>query len=80
MCESIRGRITGNGIHNLFKGWEDIDGHILSHKGPLVWKIYEGFQVKEGSDKEAILRNHLYGGQSSAGEIGKGMEGIEKNC
>ena len=49
--ESIKGRITGNGRNIIFKGWEDIDGHIMSHRGPLVCKINEGVQVKYGSDK-----------------------------
>ena len=53
------GRITGNGRHDLYEVWEDIDGHSLSHKGTLAWKIHEGVQVKNGSDKEARLRNHL---------------------
>ena len=47
----IRGGITGNERHNIFKGWKYIDGHSVSHKSPLVCKIREGVQVEDGSDK-----------------------------
>ena len=57
--ESVWGSITGNDRHNIFKEWGDLAGHSLSHKGPLVWKIHEGVQVKDGSDKEARLWNQL---------------------
>ena len=48
----IWGGITGNGGHDIFKGWTYLDVHSLSHKRYLVWKIHEGVQVKDGSDKE----------------------------
>ena len=34
--EFIWGRITGNGLHNMFKGWKDLDSHGMSHKRSLV--------------------------------------------
>ena len=46
--KSIRGRITGNGRHDIFNRWEYLEGHSLSHKGPLVWTIHEGSKLRMG--------------------------------
>ena len=59
MGESIRGGITGDGQHNIFKWWKDLDIHGISHKRSLVCKIHEGVKVKDGSCKEAMICNHM---------------------
>ena len=41
----IWGGISGNRQYDLFKGWKDLDSHVMHQKRYLVWKIHEGFQA-----------------------------------